>query len=182
MPDPTPPQRDARVQVFQPARSAPKSTRAQIREATRSKNGVSNLAKELGVSEKTVKKWQKGGNPSKANAAKLQARTDRKQAETERRVAAQRAAAMKAGTIPARVNFSGNITISGGGKRYTRHRNVSVNLTPDQIDALHAAYENGDVAAADAIAQQAMAGYFNSGGYGLGAGDVGFDSGSLRFV
>ncbi len=129
----------------------------------RSEVNTAAAAKDLGVSQRTVERWiapqgrQRITNPRLGTLATLAGRA--KQAattKTGRRTAMRTVRVSKQGKSLAK--YGGKLTIDAvqGPKNYERDRAITLELTPDQVEAMWAAYEQGG--------DKAMVGWLNGRG------------------
>ena len=186
-----------------PKRAVPKTAKGKLGFLLgRSKNpDTAGTAGKLGVTERTLKAWLTGKrNPSKANAAKLDEAATDKWEDKARELAKEAGepyvrgggsgggAGGGGGEAPAgpplrTLRFNGQCTLFGGsGHNYDRPRSITQNLTADQGARAAQAYASGDLEGLHQVAAEALADYFNTGGYRNFTPDsLGFDVSGCDF-
>jgi DNA-binding transcriptional regulator YiaG len=165
-----------------PSRQAPARTTTQAAQVRDRQYGGStkDMARDLGVTERTIQRWIKGDRkPRGKDAEKLETAAAKVQTtERGRERRARQVEQMPTGAVRMRVNRMHSFQVRGSSA--IRGRAVMVNLTPDQAAALVRADSD---AAIEGIAEQAVLDYFNQGGTGyFGRGDVSFDASDIEIV
>jgi len=174
-------------------RPAPKGVGARLRYlfGRKADKDPKKAAGELGVTERTVKRWMSGkSKPNKANAEKIEKRTEAKYEDKAResaKAAGQpylKGGGTDQGAGLSRMQFHGPVTMMGQSSRnYSRNRNITQPLTPDQAERAAAAYASGDSEALYQVAREVLRDYFNEGGgYSFTPEDLDFDLGSADFT
>ena len=171
-----------------PARRAPQSPRAQARYLRDEvyHGSTREMAREYGVSQRTVQRWIKGTRRMPRDADRLA----REVAETRQRRAARRARLAAARGAPPRVRAKGWIGPVGAtprgaaaGTPTTRLREMpGQDLDPDQAGALVAAYERDDPGAIHDVLSEVYGDYFGQDPGGPGRWVTGADVGELDWI
>lgn len=135
------------------ARPAPGTSVDQVRELER-RYGREGARQRLGVSERTMRRYRAGGQPSKSNAAKISREASispRREARMRNRGAYVRMSGMIGGGTP------------GAGRGNRRHRTLggaggaTIHLSGDQMGEILDAYHAGDTEGALDALRDAMA-------------------------
>lgn len=141
-------------------RRAQKTTTKSILESGKNAFGKlwKNVAREAGISERTLRRIRSGGKPSKETQRKIEEfsrRSEVRRAAIRPRTAKKLAKATQNG---AQVKFKAwQGPVGRGGGDYRRQRHLDFFLPPEAIEELQAAYESGDDAALHALMEEYVA-------------------------
>jgi DNA-binding transcriptional regulator YiaG len=164
-----------------PSRQAPVRTTTQASQVRDKQFGGStkDMARQFGVSQRTVERWIKGDRtPRGKDAAKLEEAAAKVQTtERGRERRAKQVEQGAAGAVRLRVDRAASFQVRGSSA--ARPRSIMVDLTAEQAARLVRA---GDESQIHQVAEEAVLGYFNAGGQYFRPGDVTFDADSIELL